>query len=128
MISDVVPLLECRLGEGGLLRRLEAACRLTRLRSQLVFAVLVTWLPMTLLSLLDQASTGVPEPLFYDAAMHVRLLVAVPVLLVLDQLFPKVCRDVMELLTSQGFIAPSQCARFERLLARAVRTTDSMLP
>jgi hypothetical protein len=128
MTSEVIQLLEYRLGEGGLLRRVEAACHLTRVRSQIVWAVLVTYVPIALLSLLVEARTGVREPLFYHAAVHVRLLVAVPILLTLDHVFPKICRKVLELLIEQDFIPLDALPRFERTLRTAVRSTDSALP
>jgi len=120
--------LESRLGEGGLLRRVEAACRLTRPRLQIVWAILLTWVPISVLSLTAQLRSGAREPLFYQAAMHVRLLVAIPMLLVLDHVFPEVCRHVLELLTGQDFIPQDDQFRFDRALRKAVRSTDSMLP
>lgn len=120
--------LECRLGEGGLLRRLEAACHLTRLRTQIISALAVTWLPITVLSLLEEHTTGRREAIFYHSALHVRLLVAVPIFLLLDRLFPVVCRRMLEMLVSQSFIPPLSLPRFERSLRRAVGLTDSTLP
>ncbi|MFT3922917.1 MAG: hypothetical protein QM778_10315 [Myxococcales bacterium] len=128
MPSDVILVLEYRLGEGGLLRRVEAVCRLTQTRSQLVWAFMLTWVPISLLSVAREFATGQREPLFYHAAMHVRLLVAVPMLLVLDHVFPKVCRHVLELLMQHGFVPPESQPRFECALRAAVRLTDSMLP
>lgn len=127
-VQTVTVVVECRLGEGGLLRRLEAASHLTRLRSQIVSAILITWLPIAVLSLLEEHASGRREPLFYHASLHVRLLVAIPIFLLLDGVFPVVCRRMLEMLVSQSFIPPSSMPRFERSLRRAVRLTDSTLP
>lgn len=128
MTSNATQRLEYRLGEGGLLRRMEGVCRLTHVRAQIAAAVLVTWLPIVSLSLLVEARSGAREPLFYQPAMHVRLLVALPILLILDHVFPKVCRHALELLTGQSFVPPQTLPRLENALRRAVRATDSPMP
>lgn len=120
--------LEYRLGEGGLLRRVEAACRLTRLRTQVFWTVALTWAPIVALSVLHEQRTGFREMLLYDPALHVRLLVAVPMFLLLDQIFPTVCRQVLELLMRQAFIPKDAEERFQRTLSRATRLADSNLP
>jgi hypothetical protein len=128
MTSDITQRLEYRLGEGGLLRRLEGAVRLTHVRAQIAAAVLLTWLPIVSFSLLVEARGGAREPLFYQPAMHVRLLVAMPILLILDHVFPKVCRQVLELLTGQDFVPPQTLTRLEKALRKAGRATDSPVP
>jgi hypothetical protein len=117
-----------RIGDGGLLRRVEGACHLTRLRSQLATALLLTWLPIMVLGVVREIFTGEPEPLIYDPAMHVRLLVAVPVFLSLDHLFPAICGHVLRLLSEQNFVPPRDRHRLERVLESGGRLADSMLP
>ncbi len=117
-----------RLGDGGLLRRVELACRLTRIRTQLATVLLFTWFPIVLLGLLREYLTGEPERMIYDPAIHVRLLVAIPVFLVLDDLFPTVCGHVITLLKGQDFVPAEQKYRLERVLQSGVRLADSNLP
>jgi hypothetical protein len=119
---------EFRIGEGGLLRRFERATRLTSLSKQIATALSVTWLPVLVLSLLDEHLTGLREPLVHLPSVHVRLLVAMPVLLALDHVFPRVCRSVLRQLVSQAFVPKHAQERLERLLHRSTRLADSLVP
>jgi hypothetical protein len=124
----VFGLFEVRLGEGGLLRRFEESCRLTKLRAQICCVIAVTWLPIVLFGLLSEFAAGKREPLIYNAAVHVRLLVALPVFLILDHVFPRVCKRVLEQFSGQAFIREGSRERFERTLQSSQRLTDSMVP
>ena len=119
---------ELRIGEGGLLHRLEAVARLTSLQRQIVTALSIIWLPVVVLGLATEALTGEPEPIIRDVSLHVRALVATPVLLILDHMFPTACRNTLEQLVVQGFVPVSQEPRFELLLRRAARLATAMLP
>jgi hypothetical protein len=113
-----------RIGEGGLLRRFEVAAHLTRLPRQLIALLTITWVPIVVLGV----SIGGPEALVYDAAVHVRLLIAAPVFLILDQLFPPMCRYTLRQLHEQGFVPAAAEQRVDGLLRSAARLTDSSLP
>src|SRR5262245_34677754 len=106
-------LAQYRIGEGGPLRRFETRVHLTRLSTQIVLVVAVTWLPIMVLGLVTQWQTGRPEPLLYDAAVHVRLLVAAPVLLKLDHLFPVVCTRTLVQLARQSFVPEAARPRLD---------------
>jgi hypothetical protein len=128
MTTRVETLGEFRIGEGGLLRRFETAARLTRLRWQIVWALAVTWVPVVVLGLLGTRVDGRIDPIVRDGAVHVRLLVAVPAFLFLDQVFPLACRSVLKQLTEQSFVPVMAKPRFDRLLQRATRLGDSAVP
>jgi hypothetical protein len=117
-----------RIGDGGLLRRFEVASRLTRLRTQLITILLFTWFPIVTLGLAREHLTGQSEPMIYDPAMHVRLLVAIPVFLILDDLFPAVCGYVITLLMAQNFVPPAEHHRLERVLENGARLANSSAP
>lgn len=121
-------LREFRIGEGGPLRRIEIAAHLTSLPLQIVTAVACTWLPVVVIGLLNQRITGRTEPLLYDPSMHVRLLVAAPLLLALDHIFPGVCRRSLEHLDANEFVRAADRPRFDRVLASATRLSDAALP
>ncbi|HEX8111161.1 MAG TPA: hypothetical protein VF516_25700 [Kofleriaceae bacterium] len=112
------------LGEGGLLRRLEVKCHLTKLPWQILGVVLVTWVPIVVLGVLERSG----DPRLSDLGMHVRLLVAAPVLLYLDLQFPKVCRRTILQLVEQEFIPEAEQPRLVRTLRAAARLADSRLP
>jgi hypothetical protein len=117
-----------RIGEGGLLRRCEKAVGLTTLRRQILTAISLTWVPVVALSLINERLTGLREPLVHAPSLHVRLLVAVPVLLTLDQVFPRVCRSALEQLAAQSFLPDSAQEPFDNLLRRSTRLADSLVP
>jgi hypothetical protein len=119
---------EFRIGEGGILRRFETAAHLTRLAPQIACALTLTWLPVMVLSLVNEWMTGRREPLVHAAGFHVRLLVAMPVLLALDQLFPRVCRSVLTQLATQSFVPEVAEVRFDRALRSGTRLADSSAP
>ena len=116
------------IGEGGLLRRFESAAHLTRVRRQILTAVLVTWVPVMVFGLLNERLLGHPEPLLHHAAMHVRLLVAVPVLLFIDEMFPRGCRVILAQLVFKSFIPDDAEPTFRRIVRSAARLGDSWIP
>jgi hypothetical protein len=119
---------EFRIGEGGILRRFETAAHLTRLGPQIACALAITWLPVMVLSLANEWMTGRREPLLQVAGVHVRLLVAMPVLLALDQVFPRVCRSVLMQLATQSFVPAFEEGRLDRVLRSGARLADSSAP
>src|SRR5262245_9738768 len=119
---------EFRIGEGGILRRFETAAHLTRLGPQIACALAVTWLPVVVLSLVNAWVAGRREPLVYGAGFHVRLLVAMPVLLALDHVFPRACRTVLMQLVTQSFVPDAAEERLDRVLRTATRLADSSAP
>lgn len=118
------PVHDYRIGEGGLLRRCEAALHLTRLPWQIATILAITWAPIVVLGLWR----GNPEALVHDPAVHVRLLVAAPVFLLLDQLFPAVCRYTLGQLHDQAFVPKACEQRVDRLLSNTARLADSSFP
>lgn len=116
------------IGEGGPLRRLEARCHLTRARSQILAALLLAWVPLTVLGYATELVTGQFVPLLHDGTLHVRLLVAVPVLVFLDHVFPLECRRVIKHFLDCDLIEPADRPRFDRTLHRTARLSDWWLP
>jgi hypothetical protein len=110
------------------LRRFETAAHLTRLRGQIVTVISITWLPVMMLALLRVGTGGRVDPIIRDAGVQVRLLVAAPILLLLDQMFPPACRSVLRQLTEQSFVPAGAMPRFVRLLRRVTRLGDSPWP
>lgn len=116
------------LGEGGLMRRLESLCHLTQPPWQILTAVAVTWLPVVLLGMLNEHQLGFRIALLHDPGMHVRLLIATPVLLVLDNLFPRTCKFALADLLRHGVIPQTTRPRFEAMTRNARRLGDWWLP
>ncbi len=116
------------IGSGGLLRELEARCHLVTARSQIIVALLIGWVPVMTLAVLHEQVTSTFVPLLHDAAIHVRLLVATPLLLFLDHVFPKACTHAVDQLVNESFVKPADGERFERLADRTRRACEWWLP
>lgn len=119
---------EFSFGEGGLLRTIERACHLTKPWTQVACALALTWLPIVLFGVYSEVVQGQHEPILHDVGVHVRLLVATPIFLVLDHVFPMVCRVVLVQLTRQSFIREEDKASFEALWRGVARRADSNVP
>jgi hypothetical protein len=116
------------IGAGGPLRRLEGRCHLTSLSSQIAVALAIAWLPIILFAVATEHYTGFPVRLLHDPAMHVRFVVATPLLLFLDRVFPIACSSVIDVISSAGFIRDPDRPRFDRLLASVRRLAEWTLP
>jgi hypothetical protein len=116
---------EFRIGEGGLLHRVERVAHLTSLRRQIITVVAATWLPLLVVGAVTELVTDREAPLLRDLAVHVRFLVATPVFLILDHVFPRSCRNALNELVASSFVAPEAEPRFEQLIRRATRVADS---
>jgi hypothetical protein len=119
---------ELHFGEGGLLRHFEGLAHLTSARAQILWAIALTWLPVMVLGLGSQLTTGRPEPLLLLPAVHVRLLVAAPLFLISDQEFPRLCHRTLRQLLAQKLVPDASMPRFDRMLVSATRLADSRLP
>jgi hypothetical protein len=119
---------EYGLGEGGLLHRIESACHLTRLLGQVLLLFGLTWVPLVTLAVGQQVLTGRRELLLYNLSVHIRFLVAAPLLLMADHVFPWICKRSLEQLVMQGFVPDEARPRFERLHDRARRLADAAWP
>jgi hypothetical protein len=111
-----------RLGQAGDGRRLV-------LRRALA-AVLITWLPLLILSAVDGLAWGrqIRIPFLRDLAINVRLLIAVPILILSESRIDRRWRNlVLEFLRTElvrGEVLPS----FEKVLERTARWRDSVVP
>ena len=95
--------------------------RLDRPRAQLVAALALGWGPIAVLGVVGRLVTGRVEPLVADLSVHVRLLVAVPLLLVSDLALAHQSRVTLRRLADEGFVGDDESARFERLVRRSDR-------
>ena len=127
-MAEAGPLRDLRLGEGGLLHRIELRARLTGLRQQLVAAVALTWVPLLALGLVSELVLGRRDPLLRDVSVHVRLLVAAPVFVVIDRSCPAAGRNTLVRLVREGFVRPSDEPRLANIARSARQLTDSTIP
>jgi hypothetical protein len=111
-----------RLGHAGGERR--------RVLRRALAAVLITWLPLLLLSLVQGLAWGrqIKIPFLRDLAVNVRLLIAIPILIVAESRIDRGWRTlVLEFLRSE-LVDDKTLPSFEAVLERTMRWRDWVLP
>ncbi len=92
--------------------------------------IIITWLPLLLLSLWQGLAWGhqINIPFLRDMAVNVRLLIAVPILVMAESAIDRRWRTlVLEFLRSQ-LVGEETLPSFEAILVRTARWRDSVLP
>ena len=78
--------------------------------------------------LISEHFAGRPEPLLRHATMHVRLLVAAPVFLFIDEMFPRTCSIILAQLAFKSFIPEEAEPKFQSILRSGARLANSWIP
>ena len=123
------------LTEGGPLHRLQIRLSRTRPRRQQVvhralFATLVTWLPLLILSLIQRLAYGtqVTIPFLHDFAVNVRFVVALPILILAESRIDQRWHTlVLEFLRSR-LVSDVELPSFEGVIEKITRLRDRVLP
>ncbi len=129
--ASTQPAAEVSLVRGGPFYRAQKAVGLIRpnrwnLPRRIIFFIVVTWLPLFLLTALFH-----PEgllSLIRDYRVYSRLLLAVPALLVGELLMDARFRAIIGHIRKAGLLDSSHLARMENVITRLVRVRDSFLP
>jgi hypothetical protein len=111
-----------RLGQAGNGRRL--------VLRRALFVVLITWLPLLILSLVDGLAWGrqIKIPFLWDFAINVRLLIAAPILILSESRIDRRWHTlVLEFLRSD-LVSREVLPSFEKVLERTSRWRDGVLP
>jgi hypothetical protein len=98
--------------------------------TQILVAIALLWLPLVLLSLFEGSFTGtkVAQPLFADIVPHVRLLIAIPLLLLADLIIDPAISAAIRNLESGGTVPDAEQPRFQEALTEIRRALDSVWP
>jgi hypothetical protein len=119
---------------GGPLFRLFCRTRLSTdelllLRRRIVVVVLVAWLPLLLLSVIEGKAMGegVAVPFFYDFAVHIRFLVALPLLFIAEFVAHQRLRPVVKAFEARGLIPADARERFDAALGSAFKARNSVV-
>src|SRR5262245_29166364 len=99
------------------------------LRRRIVAIALVAWLPLLLLSVTQGTAVGsaVAVPFLFDIDVHVRFLVALPLLIAGELIVHERVRGVVAQFGSQGLVPPTVRPRFDAALENALRLRDSVI-
>jgi hypothetical protein len=88
----------------------------------------IAWLPLLVLSVWQgHALGGVTVPFLYDFAVHVRYLVAVPILLLAEIVAHDRIRRVVRQFVDAGLVTSETLPGFEAAIARTMRLRNSLL-
>lgn len=124
---------EFLLTRGGPLYRIEKRLKLLREREpQLLkvagMSILVTWLPLFLLSAAQGTAfrtTEVVVPFLRDFATYTRFLVGVPVLILAESILGPRLADAASFFVTSGLVLEKDYARFDAAVQRGLRLRDS---
>jgi len=118
---------------GGPLYQLYLRTRLARapielLHRRIVAFVLITWVPLWLLTAIEgHALGGVKVPFLLDLDAHARFLISLPLLIVAELFVHQRIRVIVRQFINRGLIAPEDLPRFENALASGMRLRNSMV-
>jgi len=118
---------------GGPLFQLMLRARLTddallMMRKRVIVITLLTWLPLLILSLLEgHALGGVAIPFIFDAEVHVRFLVAVPLLIAAELLVQERMRPVARIFLERHLIPEKDLPRYKAAISSAYRLRNSIV-
>jgi hypothetical protein len=113
-----------------LLRRTHlAGDALELLRQRILLIPLIAWLPLLMLSLVEGEALGgrAAVPLLLDIEVHVRFLIALPLLIVAELVVHQRMRFVVRQFLERNLIPQNALPRFENAIASAFRLRNSVL-
>jgi len=95
---------------------------------RIIVMALVAWVPLLLLSVAEGHAWGdsVDLPFLYDVSLHVRLLIALPLLIVAELVVHQRMRLVVRQFLERGLIPDAARAKFDAAIASAMRLRNSI--
>jgi hypothetical protein len=113
-----------------LLRRAHLADdALMMVRQRVIVIALLAWLPLLVLSAIEGKllGGGVSVPFLLDAEVHIRFLVAMPLLIVAELVVHRRMRPLVQQFLERNLIPGNAMTRFEAAIASAFRLRNSVL-
>jgi hypothetical protein len=97
------------------------------LRSRIIVLCSIAWLPLLIFSLINHSALGIPLPFLYDVEVHVRFLLALPILIYAEIEVNRRIRIVIGQFTDRGIIIPEDQKKYEGAIASALKLRNSVL-
>ena len=99
------------------------------LKRRVIFISLFTWLPLLVLSVLAGEAVGGDSkvPFFYDVDVHVRFLLALPLMLVAELVVHQRIRLIVRQFVERGIVPPQARPAFEAIIGSAMRLRNSII-
>jgi hypothetical protein len=98
------------------------------LHRRIVAFVVLAWVPLLLLSIMEGRAWGGSAllPFLYDVELHVRLLCALPLLILAERIVHQRMRPMVRQFLARGLIPDDERARFDAAIASALRLRNSV--
>jgi hypothetical protein len=95
-----------------------------------LFAVLITWLPLLVLSMLQGLAWGhqIKIPFLRDLAVNVRFLITIPILILAESRIDRRWRDLVVEFVSSELVDEKTIESFEAIVNRTIGWRDRVLP
>ena len=94
---------------------------------RMMLITLIAWLPLLLLTTFGPATGGMSRlSFFHDVEVHVRFLIALPVLIGAELLVHSRIRPVVRRFVERRIVLPEDLPRFESAIASAIRLRNSI--
>ncbi|MGE5732589.1 MAG: hypothetical protein ACM37U_11635 [Gemmatimonas sp.] len=102
---------------------------MTMLRRRIIVIALLTWLPLLALSTLEGRVRGgsAAVPFLLDLEVHIRLLVALPLLIAAELVVHRRMRPLLKVFLERRLIPENAITRFNAAIAAAFRLRNSVL-
>jgi len=99
------------------------------LKRRLIIFSLFTWLPLLLLSFLpgDSAGDAIKVPFLYDVEVHIRFLLALPLMLVAELVVHQRLRLLILQFVERGIVAREGLPQFQAIIGSALRLRNSIV-
>ena len=93
---------------------------------RIVAFIVVTWLPLLFLTLAGgNAMSGAAVPFLFDLDVHIRFLLALPLLIGAELIVHQRMRVTVRQFIDRGIIAPEDRTRFDEIIASVMRLRNS---
>jgi hypothetical protein len=98
------------------------------LKRRIIIISLLTWLPLLVLSVLSGMAIGsaIKVSFFYDVDVHVRFLVALPLLLVADLVVHQRLKLIVQQFVERRIVLPHTRPEFDAIIASGLRLRNSV--
>ena len=99
------------------------------LRRRIIAITLIAWLPLLTLSVISGNSWGesVQLPFLIDIEMHIRFLIALPLLVFAELIVHQRLRPLVTLFIERGLIPPHSREQFDKAIESAMRLRNSVV-
>ena len=99
------------------------------LQRRILAITLLAWLPLLLLSVIGGSALGggIKVPFLHDVELHVKFLVALPILIAAELVVHQRMRPTVKAFLGRGVIPPGEVPRFDAAIASVLRARNSVV-